>query len=47
MGANQNSMRELGLYPEIDPTRFSSNSIQDQISIIKLLVLGTGLSTET
>jgi hypothetical protein len=25
MGANQNSLSELGLYPEIDPTSLSSN----------------------
>jgi hypothetical protein len=28
MGANQNSSRDLGLYPEIDQTHLSSNSTQ-------------------
>jgi hypothetical protein len=28
MGANQNSSQELGLYPEIDPTPLSSNSVK-------------------
>jgi hypothetical protein len=28
MGANQNSSREVGLYPEIDPTHLSSKLIK-------------------
>jgi hypothetical protein len=47
MGVNQNSLRELDLCPKIDTTRISSNSIQDRIAIVKLLVLKTGLDTES
>jgi hypothetical protein len=28
MRANQNSLREVGLYPELDPTPLSSNSVK-------------------
>jgi hypothetical protein len=47
MGANQNSSMELGICPKIDPTRLPFNSIQDHIVIVKLLVLRTGLGTES
>jgi hypothetical protein len=29
MGANQNSSQKLGLYPEIDPTPLSFNSVSE------------------
>jgi hypothetical protein len=47
MRANQNFLRKLGLCPKIDSTYLSSNSIEDRIAIVKLLVLGIGLGIES
>jgi hypothetical protein len=44
MGANQNSYKELGLYPKINPKSISSNSA-DRLAIDKLSAFGTGLGT--
>jgi hypothetical protein len=46
MRANQNSSRELGLYPKNDPTPLSSNSVKTA-TISKLSAFGTGLRTAT
>jgi hypothetical protein len=47
MRVNQNSLRKLDVCLKIDPTHLSSNSIQDHITIIKLLVIEIGLDTES
>jgi hypothetical protein len=37
MGVNQNSSQELGLYPELDPMPFSSNSAKTaQLQVLRL-----------
>jgi hypothetical protein len=47
MRVNQNSSRKLNVCPKIDPTLLSSDSIQDHITIVNLLVLRVGLVTES
>jgi hypothetical protein len=47
MRVNQNSSRKLDVCPKIDTTLLSSDSIQDHIAIVNLLVLRIGLVTES